>query len=513
MASVVDLSSPATAVTLMLGLSCGIDYGLFIVSRHRGQLLGGMAVEESIARAVGTAGSAVVFAGATVLIALAGIAVLGIPFLTALGLAAAGAVFLAVVLAVTLLPALLAFAGERVARTSRLPGFGARAERVARRGAEDPESTLGGAWARFVVRRRVPVLLSGVALLGLLAVPVASLELGLPTAETQPTSNTARQAYDLTSRAFGAGSNGALLVTATEIRTPEQVQPTVDALAAMPDVAAASVASITNELAIITVIPTSGPNDPGTRDLVDAIRDDRDRLQDLGSSPSVLVGGITASNIDVSEKVFDALPVFLLVIVVVAMLLLTFAFRTFWVPLKSVVGFLLSLGAALGATVAVFQWGWGADVLGVTPGPIVTFLPVLMLAIVFGLSADYEIFVVSRIKEQYALTGDARTAVVRGTALSARVVTAAALVMVTIFAAFLAAPEPTLKAFGFSFAMGVLIDAFVVRLTLVPAFMALVGDRIWDNPAWFARLPKADIEGERLHRYDTDHVLVPVPIR
>jgi len=404
-----------------------------------------------------------------------------------------------------LLPALLGLAGGRAARFSALPRLRRRAQRVAHRAVSDPEAGAGGAWTRFVVRFRVPLLLVGAAVLIVAALPILSMNLGLPTAATQPKDTTSRQAYELTSTSFGVGFNGPLLITAEGVSRPEQVAPLVDAVNRLDDVQLANLATIKNEIAVINVIPRSGPDSDQTKALVTAIRDDRSTLERLGNSDSVLVGGLTASNIDVSKKVGDATPLFLLVIAVIAFVLLTFAFRTILVPLKSIVGFLLSIGTAMGILVAVFQWGWGEGFIGVTSGPIISFIPVLMLAIIFGLSADYELFVVSRIKERFAHTGDARGAVLRGTAQSARVVTAAALIMTTIFASFMLAPDPTLKAVGFSFALGVLIDAFVIRLTLVPAFMAIAGAKIWYHPKWFARyVPDPDIEGEKIRHAHPD---------
>src|SRR6266487_3008254 len=417
-ASVLNIASASTTVALMLGLSCGIDYGLFILSRHRTNLLNGMTPEESVPLAMGTAGSSVVFAALTVIIALCGLTVVGIPFLTVMGLAAAASVAVALLIALTLLPAMLGFAGTKVAKFTRLPLLGARAERVARRSAAAPDSTAGAGWARFVVRYRVPVLIGGIVLLGVLAIPATKIQLGLPSGASKPTDNTLRN-----DRAAIEGQTGA----------------------------------------------------------------------------HILVGGTTASNIDVSSKLSSALPIFLLVVVGLAFILLTFAFRTILVPIKSILGFLLSMAAALGAQVAMFQWGWGQHIFGITPAATISFLPIIMLAIIFGLSSDYEVFVVSRIKEEYTRNGDARRAVQRGTGLSARVVTAAALIMFSIFVAFMFTNDPTIKAIGFSFAVGVFLDAFVVRLTLVPAVMAIIGSRIWYHPRWFARrIPNPDIEGQRL---------------
>ncbi len=270
------------------------------------------------------------------------------------------------------------------------------------------------------------------------------------------------------------------------------------ALTKLPDAATVTPVTTENGISLIKVIPKSGPNDPVTATLVNTIRGDRSAIED-NTGAHILVGGTTASNIDVSSKLSGALPIFLIVVVGLAFVLLTFAFRTILVPIKSILGFLLSMAAALGAQVAMFQWGWGQRIFGITPTETISFLPIIMLAIIFGLSSDYEVFVVSRIKEEFTKNGDARRAVARGTGQSARVVTAAALIMFSIFVAFMFTSNPTIKAIGFSFAAGVFLDAFVVRLTLVPAVMAIVGSRIWYHPRWFARyVPDADIEGKRL---------------
>ncbi|MDX6418133.1 MAG: putative drug exporter of the superfamily [Trebonia sp.] len=508
-ASVVSIASASTTVALMLGLSCGIDYGVFILSRHRTNLLNGMTPEESVPVAMGTAGSSVVFAGLTVIIALCGLTVVGIPFLTVMGLAAAASVAVALLIALTLVPAMLGFAGTKVITFTRLPWFGTRAGRVARRSAADPGSTAGARWARFVVRYRVPVLIAGIALLGVLAVPALSVQLGLPSGASKPASDTQRKAYDLTTRAFGAGFNGALLVVAQNAGTPAATAQIAAALARYPDVVKVAPVAAENGVSLIKLIPDSGPNDPATATLVNTLRGHRAAIEGK-TGAHILIGGTTASNIDVSAKLSAALPVFLITVVGLAFILLTFAFRTILVPIKSILGFLLSMVAALGAQVAIFQWGWGQHIFGITPSETISFLPIIMLAIIFGLSSDYEVFVVSRIKEEYTRNGDARRAVRRGTGLSARVVTAAALIMFSIFAAFMFTKDPTIKAIGFSFAAGVFLDAFVVRLTLVPAVMAIAGSRIWYHPKWFARyVPDPDIEGERLDRQIAEGELAP----
>jgi RND superfamily putative drug exporter len=509
LASVLSIASASTTVALMLGLSCGIDYGLFILSRHRTNLLNGMTPEESVPLAMGTAGSSVVFAALTVIIALCGLTVVGIPFLTVMGLAAAGSVAVALLIALTLLPAMLGFAGDKVAKFTRLPVLGARAERIARRTAADPESAAGAGWARFVVRYRVPVLIGAVLLLGVLAIPATKIQLGLPSGASQAKDTTQRKAYDLTTEGFGAGFNGALLIVAQDVNTASDTQQIATAITKLPDVATVTPVAAQHGVSLIRLVPRSGPNDSATADLVHTLRNDRAAIE--GSTGAhILVGGTTASNIDVSAKLSSALPIFLVVVVGLAFILLTFAFRTILVPLKSILGFLLSMAAAVGAQVAMFQWGWGQHIFGITPSETISFLPIIMMAIIFGLSSDYEVFVVSRIKEEYTRNGDARRAVQRGTGLSARVVTAAALIMFSIFVAFMFSNDPTIKAIGFSFAAGVFLDAFVVRLTLVPAVMAIVGSKLWYHPQWFARyVPDADIEGKRVEEELARRELAP----
>jgi putative drug exporter of the RND superfamily len=500
-ASVVTIASASTTVALMLGLSCGIDYGLFILSRHRTNLLNGVDVEESAATAVGTAGGSVVFAALTVIIALCGLTVTGIPFLRVMGLAAACSVFIALLIALTLLPAMLGFAGRKVEKFTRLPVLGARAERVARRSAADPDSPTGAAWARFVVRNRIAVLVGVIVILGVLALPATKVNLGLPSGASQSKDNTLRKAYDLTTEGFGPGFNGALLIVAENVTSPNQTAQIVTTLTKEPGVVSVTPLVAENNTSLIRVIPKFGPSDTATADLVHSLRNNRSAIEG-NTGAHILIGGTTASNIDVSAKLADALPTFLIVVVGLAFILLTFAFRTILVPIKSILGFLLSIAAALGAQVAIFQWGWGEHIFGITPTETISFLPIIMLAIIFGLSSDYEVFVVSRIKEEFTKRGgDGRQSVQRGTSLSARVVTAAALIMFSIFVAFMFTDDPTIKAIGFSFAVGVFLDAFLVRLTLVPAVMAIVGARIWYHPKWFTKyVPDPDLEGERLEQ-------------
>lgn len=497
LASVTTIASASTSLGTMLGISCGIDYGLFILSRHRQHLLAGEDPEAAVGRAAGTAGSSVVFAGLSVIIALCGLSVVGIPFLTTMGLAAAGSVLLALLLALTLLPATLGFAGRRAGRFSHLRLLH-RVRPATLVAVERPKDLAGTRWATWVVRHRIPVVIACVLGLAAMAIPVLSMDLGLPNAGSRPTSDTSRRAYDLTTKHFGAGYNGTLTIVAQNDSTTAQAQMLATTLGKLDGVASARVSTVANGIGLISVVPTTGPNSTATENLVHRIRDNRAAIEGTGGS-HILVGGTTATNIDISAKLGAALPIFLITVAVLAFLLLTFAFRTILVAIKSILGFMLSVGAALGAQVAVFQWGWLGSVFGIESSQTLSFLPVILLAIVFGLSSDYEVFVVSRIKEYFTKHGDAHQAVIIGTGQSARVVTAAALIMASVFASFMFTSDPIIKSIGFSFSIGVLIDAFVVRLTLVPAVMAIVGARIWHHPAWYERyIPDPDIEGERL---------------
>lgn len=499
-AAFVDMPTASLSLALMLGLSCGIDYALFVLNRYRNNLLLLMPRQEAAGLAVGTAGGAVVFAALTVIIALCGLAVVGIPFLTYMGVAAAVAVLIAMLISLTLLPALLGFVGGKVAKFIEPPLQPGRPKEVAQVAAYTPQRTMGAAWARFVVRFRKPLLIGGSAALLIIGLPALGMHLGLPSGSSQPESNTSRQAYDLTAEHLGPGFNGPLLVVAdlSGATNPEAAQIIASNISREDGVVAAAPAGGDTRTAVIQVIPETGPNDTATADLVQRIRADRDTIQaDTGAT--FLVGGNTASNIDTSDKLATALPIFLVVVVGLAFILLTIAFRAALVPITSIVGFLLSVFAALGAQVAIFQWGWGASLLGVTPGETISFLPIIALAIIFGLSSDYEVFVVSRIKEELANTGDATAAVRNGVGLSARVVTAAALIMFGVFIAFLAGSDPIIKSVGLTLAVGVFLDAFVVRLTLIPAVMAMLGDRMWKHSTWFDRyVPDLDIEGTAL---------------
>ncbi len=497
LSGVVDLNSSAPTLALMLGLAVGIDYTLFILSRHRQQVHDGMGVDESIRRATATAGGAVVFAGLTVVIALSALSVVGIPFLTVMGLAAAGTVVGAVLVALTLLPALLAVLGTRIDK-GRIGVLARRREAAAGR----PNG--GERWSRIVTARPWLTVALTVVAVGVVALPTLHLQLGLPDDGSKPKSTTERRAYDLISQGFGVGFNGPLtLVVDAPGRTDTAalVTSAIPQLAKAPDVAVVGkpTANAAGDVAILAVIPRSAPGSDQTKQLVATLRTAADSVRQQ-TGVTAYVAGPTASNIDVSDKLASALPTFLAVIVGLALLLLLLVFRSILVPIKAVVGFLLSVGASFGATVWIFQEGHLASLLDVeTPGPIVAFLPVLVIGILFGLAMDYEVFLVSRVHEDYAHHRDADGAIRSGMRSSARVVTAAALIMFAVFASFIFGDNAVIKSLGLALSFGVLVDAFVVRMTLVPAVLALLGPTAWKLPRWLARLlPDLDLEGARL---------------
>lgn len=533
LASTLELDSTTPILATMIGLAVGIDYALFVVSRYRAELAEGREREEAAGRAVGTAGSAVVFAGLTVVIALVGLAVVNIPLLTKMGVAAAATVAIAVVIALTLVPALLGYAGRRVrpvGEKSRLLGGRSEKDGSEKDGSEKNGSekdgnerkpqrpNMGTRWASFVVRRPVAVLLLGVVGLGAAAVPAASLELGLPDDGSQPTSTTQRRAYDLMSEGFGPGFNGPLVVVvdAKGSDDPQAVfQRTSDAVKALDDVVAVAPAAPNKagDTATITVVPESKPSSVATEDLVHGIRDAGREIK-ADTEADVLVTGATAMNIDVSQKLNDALVPYLILVVGLAFLLLIVVFRSILVPLKAALGFLLSVLAALGAVVAVFQWGWLSGLMNVEQtGPVMSMMPIFMVGVVFGLAMDYEVFLVTRMREAYVHGEQPSQAVVTGFRHGARVVTAAAVIMIAVFSGFIGSSESMVKMIGFGLAIAVLFDAFVVRMAIVPAVLALLGKKAWWLPKWLDRvLPNVDVEGEGLRteddRKDEDRELV-----
>ncbi|WP_406730053.1 MMPL family transporter [Streptomyces sp. NBC_01794] len=508
-----------TAVTLatMIGLAVGIDYALFILSRHRSQLAQGVPVRESVGRAIGTAGSAVVFAGLTVIIALVGLAIVNIPFLTVMGLAAAGAVMVAVGVATTLLPALFGLAGERL-RPARDSKAARREQSMAAGIVRAPN--FGERWARRATRRPLLTVLAVVAVLGLAAIPATSLSLALPDNSSASSESSQRQAFDQISETLGSGVNGPLIIFADTAGSKDAEQATqqiAQTVSSYPGVAAVSQPQINAkaETALIQVIPDSGPSDEATADLVNTIRDNASALQhDTGAK--IKATGTTAVQVDVSEQLRAALLPFTAVVVGLSLVLLLLVFRSLLVPLKAAGGFLLSVAATFGAVVAVFQWGWLSSLFGVdATGPVASFLPIILIAVLFGLAMDYEVFLVSRMRETYVRTGDPRGCVHAGARHASRVVTAAALIMIAVFASFTYTDDMILKQIAFSLALGVTLDAFLVRMTLVPAVLVLAGRAAWWLPRPLARLlPDLDIEGEKLHTAadsaDTSTTTVPV---
>jgi len=508
----VELGSTTPALGVMLGLAVGIDYALFIMSRYQHEVRQGHTLEEAAGRAVGTAGSAVIFAGLTVVIALAGLSVCGVGFLTQLGLAGAGMVALSVLIALTLLPTFLGFAGRRVT-SGRLNFLKDRDPE-----GTDQQRTNGRRWVELVDRLRVPALVAGVAVAVVVSIPVLSMQLALPGAATDPAGSDTRVAYDTLSEKFGEGVNGPLVVVIDTQAAPQPMEALDTAVAELRSIET-GVAAVLPPLAedtpqarlalqqqldavgfaTVTVVPTSGPTDQATKELVETIRD---TVSDLPSTTGAraLVTGQTAVDVDIADELNSVFPLYLAIVVGLAFVLLVVVFRSILVPLKAALGFLLSIGVSLGATVAVFQWGWLNELLGLdTTSPVLFLLPLLLTGILFGLAMDYEVFLVTRMREAYVHGTPARMAVIEGFQHSARVVVAAAIIMVGVFAGFALVDDVTLKTIGFSLAVGVLADAFLVRMMIVPAVMFLIGERIWWMPRWLDRiLPDLDIEGERL---------------
>ncbi|MEV8423245.1 MMPL family transporter [Streptomyces niveus] len=496
--STFGLSLTTGTLASMLGLAVGIDYALFVVSRYREERSRGRDPREAAGLAVGTAGSAVVFAGLTVIIALAGLSVIGVPMLTKMGLCAAAAVAVGVLVALTLVPALLGMWPDAV--LSR----GVRNGRPRALRKQRNENNGGSRWARFVMRRPKAVLLVTVAALGALAVPAASLEMGMPGDEAKPVSTTERRAYDALADGFGAGFNGPLtiVVDAKKSDDPKGAATAVaEAIKDTDGVVSVSPPTLNpdGDTATFSAVPSTGPNDEATKELVQSIRAERAGLEDSAGA-TFEVTGSTAMDIDVANALQDALVPYLIVIIALALVLLLVVFRSVLVPVKAAFGYLLSVLASLGAVVAVFQWGWGAELLGVEQtGPIMSLMPIFLVGIVFGLAMDYEVFLVARMREAYVHGDRPAQAIVSGFRHNARVVIAAAVIMIAVFSGFIGSTESMIKTVGFGLAIAVLFDAFLVRMTIVPAVLAILGDKAWWLPRWLDRLlPRVDIEGAAL---------------
>ncbi|WZH51711.1 MAG: MMPL family transporter [Nocardioides alkalitolerans] len=510
MTAFTDVSDMTPILAVMIGLAVGIDYALFILARYRSELQHTDDREEAMGIAVGTAGSAVVFAGLTVLIALAALAVVRIPFLTAMGLAAASGVFLAVLVALTLLPAVLGMLKSKA--------FGGTVRRYDPKRDEDGRIVNNGVrWAKLVGRSPLAAVVLVVIALGALAVPVQNLQLALPSDSTSPSDTTQRKASDLIAEAFGDGRQAPLLavVDGRDIADDAERQAAFGEVVAwaseQDDVAHAQItqtnadpegdpAAATGALVLIT--PESSAEDAATTDL---LADLRDTQGDIESSTGAELGvtGMTAVAVDVSDRLNDALPIYLVVVIGLAFLLLVLVFRSILVPLTATLGFLLTVLATLGITVLVFQDG----ALGLVEGqPLVSFMPIFLVGVVFGLAMDYQVFLVTRIREAHVHGADSVAAVIDGFRNSARVVAAAAVIMMSVFAAFMLMDMSFIKAMGFALATAVFIDAFVVRMTLIPALMYLMGEKAWWLPRWLDRvLPRVDVEGESLERAHARH--------
>ncbi|MCL2090610.1 MAG: MMPL family transporter [Micrococcales bacterium] len=525
--------STTPLLALMLGLAVGIDYTLFVVSRHTGQLRAGMDPHESAARALATAGSAVVFAGLTVMIALLGLGLAQIPFLTVMGLAGAVGVGMAVLVALTLTPALLGFAGERLRPRQKKrgqkqrgrtagdgpahvrPADGEPAARAAATGTDEhsqdgehqevhPNRFFTG-WVSASTKVPALTVVVVVAALGALALPAQSLRLALPDAGTQPPGGGARVAYDLVAEHFGPGFNGPLLLTGVIVGSHDPLTLMADLrsdIEALPGVAAVPLATPNADatMGVVQVVPQGAPDSVATQDLVHELRAHHDELQ-AKYGIDLSVTGITAVQIDISAQLGGALLPFGLFVVGLSILLLMMVFRSLWVPLTAAVGYALSVGAAFGTVALVFEHGVGAGLLNLDPVPqaVLSFMPIVTMGVLFGLAMDYEVFLVARMREEYVHHGDARRAVRVGFLSSAKVVTAAALIMFSVFIAFVPGHETMIKPIALGLATGVAVDAFVVRMTLIPAVLHLLGDRAWHMPRWLdRRLPHFDVEGSGL---------------
>jgi putative drug exporter of the RND superfamily len=473
-AHVVDVPVWTTAMAAMVGLGVGIDYALFLLTRYREHLDLGMPVPEAVGRAVATAGQAVLFAGGIVVLAILGLVVAGLPFVTAGGIGIAVVVLVMVLAALTLLPALLGLAGHRLAGRPRF----------ARRSAASVARWTR--WGRHVTRRAPAYAAGGALLLVALALPVLGMRLGLPDQGSYPESTTERRAYDLVAESFGPGATGPLVVAVSPASAADRVGE-----ALREDTGIAAVADPQTyadaDVAVLIAQATTSPQDAATRDTVERLRSEV--IPEVADGAAVHVGGYTATIDDLGARVADRLPWFVVAVVLLSFVLLVVVFRSVLVPLKAALLNLLSVGAAYGVIVMVFQWGWGADLIGLESTiPVISFIPLFMFAILFGLSMDYEVFLLSRIREEFLRTGDADGAVVHGIGVTARTISSAAAIMVAVFGGFVLGADPILKMLGLGLATAVLIDATVVRLVLVPATMKLLGRAAWWLPTWLDRV-------------------------
>ncbi|WP_434445204.1 MMPL family transporter [Lentzea sp. E54] len=480
-----DLQSTTPILASMLGLAVGIDYSLFIINRYRQELRRGSDVGHAVATAVGTAGSAVVTAGLTVVIALVGLAIANIPFLTQMGVSAAATIVVAVLIAITLVPAVLSLLGRRVLT---------RKER-AQKSSEPKDRGVIRGWAGAITRNRVVALLLSVVALGIVAIPVASMDTTL--IQRPPANSTQERADQILAKGFGEGFNGPIIVLVEGDGAAATATKASEPISKLSDVALVTPAQPSQDgrSALVTVIPKSGPDSAETEKLVADLRAELSGLE----GGKAYVTGATAVSVDVATSLDRALPIYLAIVVGLALVLLVLVFRSLLVPLVGVLGFLLTIGSSLGATVAVFQWGWLADAVNLDgTGPLISLTPILVIGILFGLAMDYQIFLVSRMHEAHHRGAKPIEAITTGFRQAAPVVVAAALIMFSVFAGFVPAGEPTVKSIAFALAVGIFVDAFVVRMVLVPAALALIGERAWWLPKWLRWLPELDVEGTAL---------------
>lgn len=507
----IEMTSATPVLALMIGLAVGMDYALFIVNRTRRLMIDdGLPVADAVPRALGTAGSAVTFAGLTVVIALTGLSLIGISFLTTMALVAAGTVIMAVAIALTALPALMRLVGQRLVS----PRARQRATRhTAEHTGETGRATLGHRWVAGVIKHRG--IITAVITAGLLvaAIPAASMTFGMSDGSTANLHTDERKAYDAVADTFGPGYNAPLLTVvsadSTAAFTPARLPAIAAALQSLDGVDTVQPMGITPDgsIAMLTVIPSAGPTAQGTENLVHELRDHG--AARLGADTatvdvaSVGVAGLAAINIDISEKLSNVLPYYIAIIVALSLIVLALVFRSILVPIKATAGFLLTIGATFGIITAVFQWGWLKDLVGIgTTGPILSFLPIMVTGILYGLAMDYEMFLVTSMRERHAHGATGIDAVTGGYTQASRVVVAAAVIMVSVFAGFVLSDDPMVKQFGLALAIGITIDAFLIRLTLVPALMSYIGDKAWWMPRWMHRfMPHLDIEGARLDQH------------
>lgn len=494
-----DLQSTTPILASMLGLAVGIDYALFIINRYRQELRRGSDVGHAVATAVGTAGSAVVTAGLTVVIALVGLAIAGIPFLTQMGVSAAATIVVAVLIAITLVPAVLGMLGRRVLT---------RKERAAEAAEPKDRGVISG-WAGAITRNRVVALLFSVVALGIVAIPVTSMDTTL--IQKPPANSTQERADQILAKGFGEGFNGPIIVLFEGEGAAATATKASEPITKLSDVALVTPAqpSQDGKSALVTVIPKSGPDTVETEKLVADLRAELSGVE----GGKAYVTGATAVSVDVATSLDKALPIYLAVVVGLALVLLVLVFRSLLVPLVGVLGFLLTIGASLGATVAVFQWGWLSSAVNLeSTGPLISLTPILVIGILFGLAMDYQIFLVSRMHEAHHRGAKPIEAITTGFRQAAPVVVAAALIMFSVFAGFVPAGEATVKSIAFALAVGIFVDAFVVRMVLVPAALALLGERAWWLPKFLRWLPELDVEGTALDEIEKKDKPEPVAV-